>query len=32
MLLTQEQIAMSLCELANDDYTDYINSNINEIM
>ena len=21
MLLTQEQIAMSLCELANDDYT-----------
>ena len=55
MLLNQEQIAMSLCELANDDYTllndiiidyvynklnnkelddytDYINSNINEIM
>ena len=55
MLLTQEQIAMSLCELANDDYTllndiiidyvynklnnkelqdyeDYINININELM
>ena len=55
MLLTQEQIAMSLCELANDDYTllndiiidyvynklnnkelddytDYINSNMNELM
>ena len=55
MLLTQEQIAMSLCELANDDYTllndiiidyvynklnnkelqdyeDYININMNELM
>ena len=55
MLLNQEQIAMSLCELANDDYTllndiiidyvynklnnkelqdyeDYINSNMNELM
>ena len=55
MLLTQEQIAMSLCELANDDYTllndiiidyvynklnnkelqdyeDYINNNMNELM
>ena len=54
MLLTQEQIAMSLCELANDDYTllndiiidyvgklndkelqdyeDYVNMNMNELM
>ena len=55
MLLNQEQIAMSLCELANDDYTllndiiidyvynklnnkelddyeDYVNANLNEIM
>ena len=54
MLLTQEQIAMSLCELAKDaytllndiiidyvgklndkelqDYEDYVNMNINEIM
>ena len=55
MLLTQEQIAMSLCELTKDDYTllndiiidyvynklnnkelqdyeDYINININELM
>ena len=55
MLLTKEQIAMSLCELAKDDYTllndiiidyvynklnnkevqdyeDYININLNELM
>ena len=55
MLLTQEQIAMSLCELANDDYTllndiiidyvfnklnnkelddyeDYVNNNLGEII
>ena len=55
MLLNKEQLAMSLCELANDDYTllndiiidyvynklnnneldnyeDYVNSNLNEIL
>ena len=55
MLLTRDQLAMSLCELAHDDYTllndiiidyvynklnnnelddyeDYVNANLNEIM
>ena len=39
MLLTRQQLAMSLCELVQGDYTllndiiiDYVNNNLNEIL